>query len=285
MKLSFGAVASVIALTLGASSAYAEEAPAAPSSAPQVAPAAPQSPPAMTAATPLAPRPSHPLQTAPAPESTPWGYKLLAGLGVAAAAGLWLHGRRRAKPALAKKRSSIDVLARTSVGVRSDLLVVDVDGMRLLVGLTPASIQTLAVLETPPEAEGADEARAAADGKVDEFDKMDEFVKVGPAVVDIGDRVRSLLGPKATARMTAPLDDAMDDDAPAPTPARPRRAQTPKASAASSKPTGKRPRIGGVAGQAKGLLLAMEEATESPVLAKEAASKRRSDPPIRLGDW
>ncbi|MBX3210417.1 MAG: flagellar biosynthetic protein FliO [Labilithrix sp.] len=262
--------AAVIALTLVAvpSAAAAGEAPAAaparPPRRPAAAPAAvgaaspaasaepgprPRRPPAppsaapeAPAATPLATRPSKPLTLASPSEGTPFVYKLFAGVGVAAAAGLWLKKKRKGQAALPASR--IDVLGRTSVGVRSELLVVEVEGTRLLVGMTPSAIQTLAVLD-------------AVDAAVEEPAPLEIAARERTPIVEerplleMAERARSLLGGiGATAK-----------------PAAPKRA-----------PAAKMPKLPRVAGQAKGLLLALEQPNEG---ARKGAPER----PLRLGDW
>ncbi|MBX3196770.1 MAG: flagellar biosynthetic protein FliO [Labilithrix sp.] len=201
--------------------------------------AAPEAP----AATPLATRPSKPLTLASPSEGTPFVYKLFAGVGVAAAAGLWLKKKRKGQAALPASR--IDVLGRTSVGVRSELLVVEVEGTRLLVGMTPSAIQTLAVLDAvdAPAVEEPAPLEIAARERT-------PIVEERP-LLEMAERARSLLGGiGATAK-----------------PAAPKRA-----------PAAKTPKLPRVAGQAKGLLLALEQPNEG---ARKGAPER----PLRLGDW
>lgn len=200
----------VIALTLAAvtTPAFADE-PAAPEPA--------------ASATPLATRPSKPLTLASPSEGGSFGYKLLAGVVVATAAALWLrkkHGRRPVAPA-----TRIDILGRTSLGVRSELLVVEVEGTRLLVGMTPGAIQPLAVLDTPVDADAtADEETAPV--------RADASEREHPAL-EVADRARLLLGrPRTETKAAQPPPRRT-------APVRPAKANI-------------------VAGQAKGLLLALE---------------------------
>jgi flagellar protein FliO/FliZ len=151
--------ASVIALTLavGAVAAAAPE-PAAetPASAPAAAPAA-------AGERPLALRSSQPLSLAPEPKGTPWPYKV-AFAAVIGAAGYVAWRRRRASaasPTGAKATPELRVVARAPLGMRAEIAVVEVAGTRVLVGVTPSSIQTLAIV---PEEDAADvEDRAAPD--------------------------------------------------------------------------------------------------------------------------
>ncbi len=121
-----------------------------PEEAPEVAPSAalvgpPAPPPAANV-----PAAGTPLNLRPAP--TPFGSGGGAGsygpqLALAAligAAGLWAWKRRARQKDDAYKAPRI--LARTAVGVRSELLVVEVDGQTMLIGVTPQSIQRIAVL-------------------------------------------------------------------------------------------------------------------------------------------
>ncbi|HVH43282.1 MAG TPA: flagellar biosynthetic protein FliO [Labilithrix sp.] len=277
--------AGVMALTLGSfsSGALAAEpshtrpAPvAAPAAAPVAAPAAPPPAAAPVAApvaetpapapeapapTPLATRPAKPLSLANAPEHTPFGYKLLAGICVATAAGLWLTKSRRKKK-IASIATRIDVVGRTSLGMRSELLVVDVEGTRLLVGMTPSAIQTLAVLDSPvPEASEAAEAEAEEEPAA----PVSEPEPAPAPLLQVADRARALLGGtlggnvggQTAARRSAPP--------------RPKRA------------TATRPmRMENVAGQAKGLLLALEQPEEDSRPAPRRALPARQK---RTGDW
>ncbi|MFO0592293.1 MAG: flagellar biosynthetic protein FliO [Polyangiaceae bacterium] len=125
---------------------------------PQEAPADPAiaaGPPAPPAAQPPAaplqqPAQGTPLNLRPAP--APFGagqtpgslMPQLALVALIGAAGLWMWKRRasqRTEPNRAPR-----ILARTPVGVRSELLVVEVDGQQMLIGVTPQTIQRIAVL-------------------------------------------------------------------------------------------------------------------------------------------
>ncbi|MBX3258168.1 MAG: flagellar biosynthetic protein FliO [Labilithrix sp.] len=195
------------------------------------------------AATPLATRPSKPLTLASPNEGTPFAYKLFAGVGVAAAAGLWLKKKRRGHAPTTASR--IDVLGRTSVGVRSELIVVEVEGTRLLVGMTPSAIQTLAVLD----AVDAPAVEASAPLELPARERAPIARAEERPLLEMADRARSLLG-----GVGAPAKAAA-----------PKRAPAPK--------TAKLPRV---AGQAKGLLLALEQPDD--------ARKGPPDRSLRLGD-
>ena len=110
------------------------------------------------AGTPLVVRAAHPMELQPEPPVSRLGFKLAAGL-VVVGGGLWAWKRRRAAPAA--KRRSLTITARKAIGVRSELLVVEIDGHSLLLGVTPGSIQRLAVL---PDALGAEALSEDLDG-------------------------------------------------------------------------------------------------------------------------
>lgn len=272
-----GLLAGVIALSLATGSAAfaAETAPAAPATpaaevanAPAAAAPAAAPAPAPAAATPLAPRAAKPLQLQPKEESTPFGYKLLAGLGIAAAAGLWLHKKKKgaAEGTIEKKKpGTIDILSRKSVGVRNELLVIDVEGTRLLVGMTPGAMQTLAVLDQPesltevredvkaevesrPAIQRVPEPVAAASDEDEDDLPPVSYVPPKPRSADtanvaaLDQKVRSLLAARA------PEPKAQTNSMAVPKPQR-RRANNAKTAR--------------IAGQAKGLLLAMNEESET----------------------
>lgn len=250
MKL--GALALAAAIGLTGATAFADEA-AAPTPAPATS----------AASTPLQTRPPKQLQLAPQSEGTPIGYKLLAGAVVVAGAVVYVKKKQQKGVTKdKKKKSAIDILARSSIGVRNELLVVDVEGTRLLVGMTPGSMNTLAVLQTPEGVVGeespfmgeekymapaeiaaastADVAPAAAmrpslREQIDTEDAENE-------VDELEGRVRSLLQAR---KKKAELPVVTTPKRAAPAPARTQ-------SSASR----------GVPGQAKGLLLSMQESGE-----------------------
>lgn len=305
-------LAGVMVLTLGATSslasakgaparaaasaeapAAAQAAPAQPSPAqpaavavpPAAAPVAEPAPAEAPAATPLATRPTKLVTMPSSSDNGQWGYKLLAGVGVAAAAGLWLKKKRGAKNG-STVATKIDVVGRTSLGMRSELLVVDVDGTRLLVGMTPSAIQTLAILDSPglgsvealaEDLPARDERtaaprseRALREERRDDRDPHDrdprdrdprdedEDAAGSAPMVDVANRARALLGgSRIGGRSVAP----------------PKRIALPKPK-----------RMPRVAGQAKGLLLALEPEEEDRS-AKKTDAKGSPVRPMRLGDW
>jgi flagellar biogenesis protein FliO len=251
----------VIALTTAAisttalvGSAFAQGAPkAAPQAAPAAPPAVAAAPPAMAAApapampaqaavgpeqpqapvTPLSVRPSLPTQLslAPSHEGLGLGYKVLAFAVVAG--GLVLYARKkRGGRLLDAPKSRIDILARSGLGVRSEVVVLEVDGTRLLVGMTPNAIQTLAVLD----------ASAAENREVAEEED------IAPRTNDIGERVRTLLGNDEGPGMRMPQIKSAGA-------ARNRPRTAPRDLHANKPSMGMRD----VAGQARGLLLSADD--------------------------
>jgi flagellar protein FliO/FliZ len=222
-----------MAMTLGTTApAWADGA-----ASPAEAPAAPG-----PEATPLTPRPSRPLTLAPRSEGTPIGWKLLAGVGVAVAAGLWIRKRRGSKAQPAGAR--IEIVGRTAVGMRSELLVVDVEGARLLVGVSPSALQTLAVLDPAETRVGAptgDDQQARERPATSALLRR-SFIEEEP--LDLAERVRSLVAARRADTTKAP--------------------RTPEVSVPRSRKraSGERLKAAQVAGQAKGLLLALQEPSE-----------------------
>lgn len=127
-------------------------------------------------ATPLGVRPSKPIDLAPAPS----GSHLGAGLGVLALAiglGVWVV-KRRAGSSRGGKERTIHIAARRAIGVRSELLVVEVDGSPMLIGVTPGSIQRLAML---PDANGD---RMEADFDAERMMDVEPGFKLPPQPVE-----------------------------------------------------------------------------------------------------
>ena len=107
-------------------------------------------------ATDLMLRPSKPLTLSEEPETSGWWWKLIV-CGIIIFAAVWLF-RRRTMLQQVKQSHSLRILSRTAVGVRSELLIVDVDGQKLVLGVTPHSIQRVAVLPDGSETQLADPA-------------------------------------------------------------------------------------------------------------------------------
>jgi flagellar biogenesis protein FliO len=145
-----------------AAAATAATAPPPAAAQPAAAAAAPAAPPPPELPLALRPAPK-PLTLAAEPAPTPWPYKLLFGAAVLGAGALaW---KKRRSLAFAGKRATattpVRILGKTSMGLRGELALVEVGGMRVLIGVTPSSMQTLAVLPDD-DSEAAEEAAAAA---------------------------------------------------------------------------------------------------------------------------
>jgi hypothetical protein len=97
--------------------------------------------------TPLALRPEPtPLALKVEPESGSWWYKVLVA-GLFGAVGLWFVRKRMAggKPLPV---AALRVVARQSIGMRSEIVLVEIEGnRRILLGVTPSSIRRLDVSE------------------------------------------------------------------------------------------------------------------------------------------
>jgi len=199
-------------------------------------------------------RTPQPLALAPEQTGSSWGIKL-AFFGAIAAAGFIAYRKRKAKKPEDKK-VAVKVLGKTAMGLRGELALVEVGGMRLLVGVTSSSMQTLAVLPDDADFEMA----PAIEEKAEKSEK-----------VEVGTRARSLLAelegtitrtpPKTLAVAPAPAAFSAsryekartardDDDAPESAPAPPRR-RAPRA------PREMGDRDSAVAGQARGIALAL----------------------------
>jgi len=136
----------------------------APAPAKEVAPP-PAAPPAAAEPAPpaLALRETRPITLAAEPAPLHWIYKL-GFAGVIAAAGVVAWRRRKQTAGKSPARDDVRVLSRTSFGLRGELAVVEVRGLKLLVGVTASSMQTLAIVpeeEGDAGAEATDEASRA----------------------------------------------------------------------------------------------------------------------------
>jgi flagellar protein FliO/FliZ len=110
-------------------------------------------------ATPLALRPNQPgvpLQLSDESSRLTLGWKLALVTLLLGCIAYFFRRRSRAHPA----NADLVIVRRTSIGLRSELLVVNVDGQRLLLGITPNSIHTLAVLDVADEPLSAPSAAA-----------------------------------------------------------------------------------------------------------------------------
>ncbi|MBL8608177.1 MAG: flagellar biosynthetic protein FliO [Myxococcales bacterium] len=185
---------------------------------------------------PLNLKPPQPLNLAPESAGTPWYVKLFAFFGVAGL-GAWFWRRHRARTSPDFGAAKLRILSRATVGARTELLVVDAGGTRVLLGVTAQTVSTLAVL--PDEGDGSVAERADEEESEDERVSGEEPIKL--PFDSFADRARALLG--------APTPSELPPGAPAPTvttpPPPPRRARPAPA------PTRAQPAA--VEGQARGL--------------------------------
>ncbi len=94
--------------------------------------------------------PEKPLElSAQTPSDSIWIKLAVCGLIVGGAVYLL---RKRGLLKAPARSHTMTIVSRTGIGVRSELLVVDIDGQKLLLGVTPGSISRLAVLATGSEA-------------------------------------------------------------------------------------------------------------------------------------
>lgn len=123
-------------------------------------PDAPAPPAATAVSTPLPVRPSVPLTLEPAPASPSLGWKLFA-LVAAAGGGAWIWKKRGGR-SIDKRIPELRILGRTVAGPRCELLLVEIEGQRLLLGVTPQSVQNLYIIADPATEDAAVEAKAVS---------------------------------------------------------------------------------------------------------------------------
>jgi flagellar biogenesis protein FliO len=85
------------------------------------------------------------LSLEPAP-SGPGAVWKLAGFAVLAAGGYWAWKQRAKKNGTLGEQAQLHILRRTAIGVRSELVLLELEGQKLLIGVTPSSMQTLYLL-------------------------------------------------------------------------------------------------------------------------------------------
>lgn len=113
---------------------------------------------------PLVLRNAKPLALAEMPKVSPYdGMIKLLGGGLIIAAAFAFVKLRRKKPAARTEAQPMRVLRRMNLGMRSELVVVEVDGQRLLLGTTPQSVQLLTTLGEIETATDIDDRRDPRD--------------------------------------------------------------------------------------------------------------------------
>ncbi|WP_168220002.1 MULTISPECIES: flagellar biosynthetic protein FliO [unclassified Salinibacterium] len=99
------------------------------------------------------------------------GLRVLVSLGAVLALLWWLHRRLTAGPR-ARAASPVSVVAKQGIGAKASIVVIDVEGSRLVLGVTEQSVSVLQSGETPAPAE--------------EFAKsMDAATSGGPAPIEL----------------------------------------------------------------------------------------------------
>jgi len=190
---------------------------------------------AKVTSTPLATRPSKPLALEPTPETPGNGWKAL-GIVVALAAGFFLWRRQRVARVVQGPLPELRILRRTAVAVRSELLLVEIEGQRLLLGVTPNAIQNLYIF---PETEVAEEPALTATPTSTTASAVED-VDVTPTQLTFARRLAGVLAAndeKKTATKPAPSapPPAMPRAASGPPPAAPRAPRKPRAAARSAR--------------------------------------------------
>ncbi|MEO7109536.1 MAG: flagellar biosynthetic protein FliO [Polyangiaceae bacterium] len=220
--------------TTAATSAIAPTAPAAPSAAAAPIATAPS-------ATPLQLREPHPLALAQDPIDKYAAWKLVAALAMIAA-GAYAFKKHSDKRRPVETIRSLQVLKKLSIGVRTELIVVDVDGQRLLLGVTPSSIQTLASLPDPEPSEQEEIEQPEQTQTSPRFAPTYRPGEIGERSQQLGERLAALVQRSRVAESEKPAELRPDLRVTA----RPqRRATTKKPSAA--------PGADALEGQARGL--------------------------------
>ena len=157
-------------------------------------PQAPVGQPASPTSTGLPLRQDKPLSFAPDSPASGWWWKL--PLVVIIIGGAWWYLKRRGFLKQPRDSHRMLILARTTISGRIELLIVDVDGQKLLIGSTPNSIQRIAVL---PEVEERILVKAA-----DEDELMDEELEPGfDRAMDNAQRRLGLYANKAATKKRA----------------------------------------------------------------------------------
>jgi flagellar biogenesis protein FliO len=141
--------------------------------------------------TPLQLRETHPLELAQDPASNYAAWKLVGALA-AMAAGAFAFKKYNEKNRPAETIRSLQVLKKLSIGVRTELIVVDVDGQRLLLGVTPSSIQTLASLPDPEPIDQPEEI-AAPEQTASRFAPTYRPTEIGERSQQLGERLAALV--------------------------------------------------------------------------------------------
>jgi flagellar biogenesis protein FliO len=186
---------------------------------------------AAASADPLPLRQEKPLVLAPEPARSSWGYK--AGFLVVAFSAVGVIAYRRRRPTVKSAGRALTVTSRASVGMRAEVAVVEVDDVRILIGVTPSAIQTLVVLSEASDAETA------------ESESQEKSIATSETTDTIAERAKSLFSPRPSSAPAAHRYAENADEPSTPSPS------------ASEAPSRRPPKPRDIAGQARGIALAL----------------------------
>lgn len=164
---------------------------------PTPAPAAPERPLSLRKS------PDQPLAMSSAPPSDGLWFKL--GLCCLIVGGaVWLL-RKRGLLAPPAKAQAMTILGRTSIGVRSELLLVEVEGQKLVLGVTPSTVSRLAVLPIDGDAPSTVARDLDPAEAVDQEPGFDEALDQARAKLEeFAARVKKTTGPSLERRTRPP---------------------------------------------------------------------------------
>ena len=185
-------------LAVAAVSAFSVALAAAPALA---EPNPPTSPALVPSAAALGLRSSKPLSLAPKEETPSYFKGLLAAVVLAGGAYVVIRKRRGTPLRPSVERRGISVRHRVALGHKNELLVVETSGVKLLLGVTPGSIQTLATLDTDAEATSAEESTNAMSQSILE-----------PFAARMASLLRAQAAPEGPAAAKESKDDAEETD-------------------------------------------------------------------------
>lgn len=160
-------------------------------------------------------RPARPLALAPVRESSDVGTKLavmvvIAGVGFA----FWRKRKSGGKVQGKSQTHTLNVTARARVGLRAEIVIVEVDGQSILLGVTPQSIQTLTTLSDVADVAETRELSNLSENSGNSREAMHE--------AEFGSRLTSLVRATgredrvttrgSSTRIMSHIDDANDEE-------------------------------------------------------------------------
>jgi flagellar biogenesis protein FliO len=151
-------------------------------------------------------RPNKPLSLEPAHSSTGAAGKL-ALFAIVVAGGLWIW-KQRAKKGPKAEEAELRVIRRTTIGVRSELILLELEGQKLLIGVTPSSMQTLYLLPDTSQ----DEAAASEVAPERRIANLLES-RIAPRE-ELRETVRELARESGKTKLVSAKSSSQDDDDP-----------------------------------------------------------------------